>query len=212
MYKHNSTSSVISSGLRRAIKLFLEEPLHDFVQLSRGDFVRGRYFPSLPSLGRSIGRTANSPRVSYNKLDLRGGRGRRRGRGWSSLRRNRRVCVRRVAALSLAENSAWHGHEKFRRSRSTFARRSKNLFLFLSIFPPGIADGELGRRPSGPQRRAVSRAQPSPSADRQRAPLAEKKFFSRGLSRERRKPNRNPSRDSFTVTPTCPHRRRRFFS
>jgi len=60
-----------------------------------------------------------------------------------------RACVRHAASCCVAScrlasrrvarrrgDSAWHDHEKFRRSRSTFARRSKNLlspYLSLSL-------------------------------------------------------------------------------
>lgn len=113
----------------------------------RGWFARNRYFPrqrqlvTLVRFGRDDAAHGQLSEGLQQQVGPVGGRGRRRGRGWSvgpePMTGGARTCVRRDAARRVASrrvarrrgDSAWHDHEKFRRSRSTFARRSKNLSL-----------------------------------------------------------------------------------
>lgn len=115
----------------------------------------------------------------------------------------RRIALRRVASRRVARrrgDSAWHDHEKFRRSRSTFARRSKNLSH--SLFHD-TADGELGRRPSALECCTVSRAAPSPSLPIDNERLWPRKSFSSTDFREKTTGEMEPR---FVAKPLVLHR------
>jgi len=122
-------------------------------------------------------RTAHSAGVvSYNKLEPAGVEVAVEGEGG---RRSREPAGSTGAFVyepyRAARPSPWHGHEKFRRSRSTFARRSKKLLsLVRTLFD------RRGRIGSTTECRVASRAGVS-----DRAPLAEKNFFQRGLLKRR---------------------------
>lgn len=65
--------------------------------------------------------------------------------------------------------------------RTSLEKASLPISRSLSLSLLSTANSELGRRPSGPECHIVSRARVS---DQRRMPLAEKKFFQRGLFRE----------------------------
>jgi len=142
---------------------------------------------------------ANSPRVSLTtSWTCRGSRSSSRARvvGPEPMVRARLCTPRRAASCRLASPRVASCRPASRRLGLARPRKvSPVTFNFRAPFEKPLspslscslsfshslfhdtADGELGRRPSAPECCAVSRAAPiAVSPDRQRAPLAEKKF------------------------------------
>lgn len=168
---------MISTGTCETVRerLYFEERPCDFAQLSR--MIRARpIFPSVTpaSYPRQVGRGPRPTlRGSLTTSWICGGRGRRRGRGWSygSHSRPVRACVRRVAS-----RETWLGTTT--KSFAGHVQLSRTVRKTSSFSPSRHRRWRIGSAtecPRVPYRVANSRRHRR-RLDR-RAPLAEKKFF-----------------------------------